>query len=240
VRALLGILLCSAAFGQAFEVASVKTAPPGFAAPMETGPETFHMANTLFYLVEWAYGLQDYQLSGGPDWWKKDRFEIQAKSATPATESQMKQMLQRLLADRFVLKVHREIKEIPIYALVVDKKGPKLTAAKDATQCNGNGCFGVSNGALTASGGTMAFTAQVLTRLLDRPALDKTNLTGHYDFKLTYDQSSVKPPIVGMPITPTDGPSIFAAVEDLGLKLEPQKFPVETLIIDSVERPSEN
>jgi uncharacterized protein (TIGR03435 family) len=67
MKALAGILLCSAAFGQSFEVASVKIVAPDFTAPMETGSESFRMANALFYLVEWAYGLQDYQLSGGPD-----------------------------------------------------------------------------------------------------------------------------------------------------------------------------
>jgi len=112
--------------------------------------------------------------------------------------------------------------------------------AKDATQCGGNGCFQVGNGFLTASGGTMAFTAEVLTRLLDRPALDKTGLSGHYDFKLTYDQSSVKAPVVGMSNAPTDGPSIFAAIEDLGLKLNPEKDPIEILVMDSVERPGAN
>jgi len=152
----------------------------------------------------------------------------------------MKRMFQGLLADRFHLKVHRETREIPVYALMVDKKGPKLAVAKDATRCNCNGCFGVSLGSLTARGATMDFTAYVLSHLIDPPVLDKTGLNGHYDFKMTYDQSSLTPASPFMPTAPTDGPSIFAAVEDLGLRLEPQKSPVEMLVIDSVERPSEN
>lgn len=224
-----------------FEVASVKPAAPGFAAPIQTGPQTFRTAETLFYLVEWTYNLEGYQLSGGPDWCKKDRFQIDARAAAPATVDQMKRMIQQLLADRFRLKVHRETREIPVYALVTDKKGSKLQSAKPNLQCESeHGCFGIGNGFMTARGVTMAFAASALTRIMDRPVLDKTSLTGHYDFRLTYDQSSVKPGMVGMPAAPTDGPSIFAALDDLGLKLEPEKSPVEMLVIDSVEHPSEN
>jgi uncharacterized protein (TIGR03435 family) len=254
IRALLLIplvLCCSALAADAqpsFEAASVKAADPkvplapGAVAGVQMlpGGRFAALRVTVAQLLESAYGVKSYQISGGPAWLRSDWYEIQATAGIPAGEEQMKLMVQALLADRFQLKLHRETREVPVYALIAAKNGPKLPAAKDSTQCGGNGCFQVGNGYFTASGGTMAFTAEVLTRLLDRPALDKTGLTGHYDFKLTYDQSSTQPPIVGMQMTPTDGPSIFAAVEDLGLKLNPEKDPIEILVIDSVERPNAN
>lgn len=228
-----------------FEVASVRAADPNArlapGAPVQMLPGRFVARRvTVFQLLQSVYDVKSFQISGGPSWIKSEQFDIQATAGAAASEDQMKLMAQALLAHRFQLKLHRETKEIPVYVLAIAKNGPKLQAAKDDTQCGGNGCFGVGNGYFTASGGTMAFTADVLTRLLDRPALDKTGLPGHYDFKLTYDQSSVKAPMIGMQNAPTGGPSIFAAVEDLGLKLNPQKDPVEILVIDSVERPPAN
>jgi uncharacterized protein (TIGR03435 family) len=253
IRALLltGILGWSAYAAEAqpaFEVASVKADPnvplaPGVFAGVQMLPSGRFVALrvTVFQLLQTICEVKAFQLSGGPAWLKSEWFEIQATAGGPANEDQMNLMAQALLADRFKLKLHRETREIPVYALIAGKSGPKMQTAKDPTQCGGNGCFQVGNGSMTATGATMAFTAEVFTRLLDRPVLDKTKLSGnHYDFKLTYDQSSIKPPIVGMPMTPTEGPSIFAAVEDLGLKLNPEKDPVEILVLDSVDHPSAN
>jgi uncharacterized protein (TIGR03435 family) len=252
IRTLFGLALLSwsalAADAPSFEVASVRTADPK--APLAPGapvgvqmlPGRFVAQKaTVFQLLQSVYGVKSFQIVGGPGWIKSEQFDIQATAEASTTEDQMKMMAQTLLADRFQLKLHRETREIPVYALIAGKNGPKLQTAKDATQCGGNGCFGVGNGNLTASGGTVTFFAgEVLTRLLDRPALDKTGLTGHYDFKLNYDQSSVRAPIIGMTNAPTEGPSIFAAVEDLGLRLNPERDPIEILAIDSVERPSPN
>jgi uncharacterized protein (TIGR03435 family) len=234
----------------AFEAASVKTVDPSVAlAPgVFTGVQLLPSGRllalrvTVFQLLQTIYDVKAFQISGGPAWLKSQWYEIQATAGAPASEEQIKLMAQALLADRFQLRLHRETRQIPVYALIPGKNGPKMQTAKDPTQCGGNGCFGVGNGNLSASGATMAFFAgEVLTRLLDRPALDKTGLSGnHYDFKLTYDQSSIKPPIAGMQMTPTEGPSIFAAVEDLGLKLNPEKDPIEFLVIDSVEHPGAN
>jgi uncharacterized protein (TIGR03435 family) len=243
MRGLIGILLCSVASGQAFEAASIKAidlTKGSVNVQRMNGPERFQVVLPLSELIYWAYGVRDFQVSGGPAWLARDRFEVQATAGRTSSEAQIKQMLQALLADRFQLKLHRATKEVAIYALVLGKNGPRLAVAKDAALCNGNGCFGVSLGSLTGSGATMDFTAYVLSHLTDRPVLDKTGLDGHYDFKMTYDQSSVTPPSPFMPTTPTEGPSIFTAVEDLGLKLEPQKASVEMLVIDSVERPSED
>jgi uncharacterized protein (TIGR03435 family) len=252
MRALLILpaLLISVAYAAdaqpSFEAASVKVAdrslvlPPGPSVQFLPSGRLVAPRVSLFVLLQRVYDVKAFQISGGPKWLRSDQFDIQATAGSPTTEDQMKLMAQVLLADRFHLKLHRETREIPVYALIAGKNGPKLQTAKDPTQCGGNGCFGVGNGYFTASGATMAFTAEVLTRLLDRPAVDKTGLTGHYDFKLTYDQSSTQPPIVGIPMTPTEGPSIFAAVEDLGLKLNPERDPIEILVIDSAERPVAN
>src|SRR5580700_11110624 len=177
MRGLIGVLLCSAAFGQAFEAASIKpvdlTKGP-VNVPRVNGPERFQVVLPLSELIYWAYGVRDFQVSGGPAWLPRDYFEVQATAGRPSSEAEIKQMLQALLADRFQLKLHRATKEVAIYALVVGKNGPKLAAAKDA--CNGNGCFGVSLGSLTARGATMDFTAYVLSHLIDPPVLDKTGL----------------------------------------------------------------
>jgi uncharacterized protein (TIGR03435 family) len=234
-----------------FEVASVRPIPaiqpgvnirPGFiAVPRVDDPQRFRARFNVggaMGILEWAYGVRDFQVSGAPEWLKQELFEIDARAAHPSTETQIKQMVQALLADRFKLKLHRAAKEIPIYALTVGKDGPKLAEAKDATLNQGLGNMIVPPGKLTARGATMALFVQILTENLDRPVIDKTNLTGHYDFDLTYDGPSWEPGEAGSwrPF----GAAIFGPIQNLGLKLEPQKSPVEMLGIDSVEHPSAN
>ena len=145
-------------------------------------------------------------------------------------------MIQKLLERRFELKIHRENRDIPVYALVVGKNGPKMEVAKEGEQPGGRG-INIESGVLVSRGGTMEELADVLTPNQDRPVLDKTNLAGHYDFRLTWDQQS--PPANGPTWTPM-GPAIFTPLHDLGLRLEAQKSPVEMLVIDSIGRPSEN
>jgi uncharacterized protein (TIGR03435 family) len=193
----------------------------------------------LGIVIQRAYDVRDFQLSGGPGW-LNERYTIQAKAPEGNfSEAQIRLMVQSLLAERFHLKLHRETREIPVYALIVDKKGVKVEAAKD------EGGMGVGRGSITAKGATFGRLVIALSRLLDRPVLDETGLSGNYNFKLHYDQGSVGLPYSapGVSRPESDGiePSIFTAVqEQLGLKLEPQKKPIEILVIDSVERPSGN
>jgi uncharacterized protein (TIGR03435 family) len=191
-------------------------------------------------ILEWAYGVRDFQVLGAPEWFKQELFEIDARAEHPASEAQMKQMVQALLADRFKLKLHRETKIIPVYALVLGKDGPKLAEAeaKSSLLNQGLGNIMVPPGKLTAHAATMALFVQILTENLDRPVIDKTHLTGHYDFELTYDGPSWGPEELGSwrPF----GAAIFGPIQKLGLKLEPQKSPVEVQVIDSVEHPSAN
>jgi uncharacterized protein (TIGR03435 family) len=173
---------------------------------------------------------------------KADRYSIQAKTDSPATDDQLRQMVQAMLASRFGLKIHRETRDLPVYALVIGKDGPKLPVAKDATLCGGHGCFGIGRGSFSAKGATLPWTAKTLNRILDRPVLDKTQLTGNYDFVLHFDPSTASSPMMAAVSTEDSSQgSIFTVIqEQIGLKLDPRKEPVEILVIDHVERPSGN
>jgi uncharacterized protein (TIGR03435 family) len=232
-----------------FEVASIKLIDPSESAGgrLELLPGGRFVATSLPLrtIILRAYDVKDYQLLGAPDWLVKDRFAIQAKAPEGSvSDAQMWLMVRRLLEDRFQLKMHRETKELPVYVLVVGKSGPKIQAAKDSLVQGG---LGVGRGSITARSTTLANVAIALSRLLGRPVVDETQLSGNYEFKLHYDQSSVGLPFSG-PRQESDAtapdatePSIFTAVqEQLGLRLESTKGPVEVLVIDHVEKPSKN
>jgi uncharacterized protein (TIGR03435 family) len=244
---LIGTLLLSVTFAQtppAFEAASVRLSDPNErAAAAEFLPGGRFRANiALRYVIERAYDIEDYQLLGDPAWAKTEKYAIEAKTDSPATDEQLRLMVQALLVSRFGLKIHRETRDLPVYALVVGKNGPKLTAATDATQCEGHGCFGIGKGSFSAKGATMPWTAKVLNRIMDRPVLDKTQLSGNYDFVLHFDPSTASSPMMAAVSTEDSSQgSIFTVIqEQIGLKLDPRKEPVETLVIDHVERPSGN
>ncbi len=228
----------------AFEVASVKPADPVkslFYVPMETGPERFSAFGfTLDYLIQWSYGLRDFQVSGGPGWLKSENFDIEAKVDAPASLDQIKLMVQTLLADRLQLKLHRESKELSVYVLTVGRDGPKLGSGYVGESRDvGRGLIQIDNsrGSLLARATTMGLLAEQLSNMLDRPVLDQTELHRGYDFTLPYDGGAVGQED-GRGAERTD--AIFSAIQDLGLKLDPQKLPVEFLVIDSVQHPSEN
>ena len=237
-----------AAFAQspvtAFEVASVRPTDLNkslFYVPMEAGPGRFSATGfTLDYLIQWSYGLRNFQVSGGPGWIKTERFDIQAKAEAPAGLEQIKEMVQALLADRFQLTLHRESKELSVYALIVGKNGPKLESAKDPVPAGSRGRIEIFQGSLTSRGATMGVLAEALSTMLDRPVVDQTGLSGNYDYKLSYDQSTVRQEVIELGTEPTDGQSMFSAIQDLGLKLDSQKLPITILVIDSVQHPSEN
>jgi uncharacterized protein (TIGR03435 family) len=189
-----------------------------------------------------AYGVRDFQVVGGPGWINTERYDILAKPAGKADRAEFQQMVQALLAERFQLKFHRESRELPIYALSLGRNGPKLTEWKDAV---GPMCRYVP-GQLTCQKATMALLAEELARRLGRSVVDKTGLTGTYDLKLewTPDEFQVPGPSeVGQPQPGADpaGPSIFTAIQNqLGLKLETGKGPVQVLVVDSAQKPAEN
>jgi uncharacterized protein (TIGR03435 family) len=235
------ILLILAAAGTAaqpaapaFEVASVKldsVQMPGSRFQFLPGGR-FSGRVWLSQLVELAYGLKNYQVTGGPAWTKSDRFLIEAKAPNAeATKAEMLLMLQSLLADRFQLKVRQENKEFPIYNLVVDKNGLKVKALKDGElgTCRAGNSFACMY--------TFADLVLGLQYFAGRPVLDKTGMDGRFDVKLDFDlyvPSAAPPP-------ESDKPSLFVALrEQLGLRLDPQKATLPALTIESVQHPTGN
>jgi uncharacterized protein (TIGR03435 family) len=226
----------------AFEVASIR-AHKGMYTVVGvsiSGPRVTVQAYGLLGLIMDAYHLNaSYQISGGPSWMDSDsdRFDIVANApgeGTP-TGNDVRLMLQTLLTDRFQLKVHREMKERPVYALVVAKNGPKLKESAPDKEFPTTVVGGRST-QLTMTKATMEQLAIRLSDGMDRPVLDKTGLAGHYDITLNWI-----PELAGPPAPDSNAVNVFTAVqEQLGLKLEPQKAPVEILVIDHAEKPSEN
>jgi bla regulator protein blaR1 len=245
-----------------FEVASIKPNKSGEPnVRLMFTPNGFSATNApLGEVIRLAYQVQEFQMSGGPPWINSERYDIEAKVDSSVAEKlnqldmdQHRLLLRPLLEDRFQLKVHQETKELPIYALVVAKNGPKLHAAKpDDTYPEGiKGPDGVGHpglmrmgpGGITAQGLPMATIARLLSQQLGRTIVDKTGLTGNYDVNLKWTPDNGPGSMMGPDSKPTpdSGPSIFTAIqEQLGLKLESQKGPVEVLVIDRVERPSAN
>jgi uncharacterized protein (TIGR03435 family) len=229
---------------KAFEVASIRRHPdPPHSINVSTaGPRLTADAETAAGLIMWAYNLKNYQLERSAALLAAgdDMYDIVAKAegdGTP-TKAAFREMLQTLLADRFKLRMRRETREMPVYALTVDKGGPKFKeSAPDASEMgriNMNG----RNNVETYPRITMdRFTAQLANAGLDRPTVDETGLTGTYEIKLTYTQEFRM--ARGDP-EPTDI-SVFSALQNqLGLKLIPKKGNVEMLIVEHVEKPTGN
>jgi bla regulator protein blaR1 len=248
-----------------FEVAAVK---PNKSGDMRTmlmfKPDGVSMTGVPVQLMlRIAFGVEDDHIIGAPGWVKTDRYDIEAKvSAEDAPKldklkrDQRNAMLQPLLADRFGLKFHHETRELPVYALVVAKGGPKLkeskpetagtdgTPARHMTMINGRG-------SIEGQGSTMDNLAHVLSPTVGRTIVDKTGLTGNYDYTLHWTPDDAPPPMAGGPDgarppgenapADTSGPSLLTAIqEQLGLKLESEKGPVDVIVIDHIDKPSEN
>jgi uncharacterized protein (TIGR03435 family) len=238
-------LLAAVCLGQGlkFEVASVKKVesgtPPGdIPRNMETTPGNFAMRNVaLRFALEWAWDLKDFEIAG-PDWIKGDeRYDIIAKAGRPASDDEMRQMLQALLLERFQMKIHRETRELPVYVLLPGKGEAKV---KPAGPDEKPGLNGNAQGATFTAFPISRFTF-MLTRRMDRPVLDRTELKGLYTY--TVDLSGLG--FAGRPAERQEGeagPSIFTTVQrDLGLKLEARKEPISMLVIDAVNKvPIEN
>jgi uncharacterized protein (TIGR03435 family) len=225
---------------------------------------TFEAVNaTLGSFIRLAYGLREFQTVGGPEWVDADRFDIQARGPQGAVESEAPRRLQSLLAERFALKVHRETRDRPIYALVLARangslgprlrqsQGPPAAAGLAAAggQCTPPGPPGPVN--MRLCGVTMAALVDTFLPIYTgRRVVDRTGLTGGFDLALHFDSRPIPGvgPGGGLPLSPqaaepaaTDAVSLFTALEEqLGLKLEPQTGPAEVLVIDHVERPTPN
>jgi uncharacterized protein (TIGR03435 family) len=218
---------------------------------------------TLKMLIATAYRVQEFQISGGLKWISSDRFDVEGKAEDPkASFDQLRLMLQSLLEDRFRLKVHRETKPSSVYALVVANGGPKIKRSEDQISPDVNGPAppgaGPNRGAIRLGAGvlignavTMHLFVRFLSQSLDRLTIDKTNLDGRFDIRLEWapapGENTLGRPrtiigVTGETITADpSGPSIFTAVqEQLGLRLESTRAPVDVLVIDHAEQPSAN
>lgn len=233
-----------------FEVATVKPAKPEEQgqAILVRGQKFSTINTTLTALVSFAYGLQDKQIVGGPDWMTTEKWDIEAQPDTPGTpnDKQLKSMLQKLLADRFQLKFHQDKKELSAYVLAVAKSGTKMN--KNESDPNGlPGLFFTKLGVLNVRNATMTDFSQLMqSAVLDRPVVDQTALTGKFDFQLkwTPDESQFGGMGIKVP-PPTDAadapPPLFTALqEQLGLKMDVEKTPVAVYVLDHVEKPSAN
>ena len=231
----------AAQFIPTFEVESVRRAtgggPPGdVARNMDPSPGSFAMRNVpLKMALEFAYNLKRYQIFG-PAWIdNEERYDIIAKAPGPAPNDQLRLMLQALLTERFRLKLHREKRELPVYVLLRGKGEPKLKPGVPG----GNPSQVGTLAQIVFKNQPIARLAGMLTARMDRPVIDMTGIEGVYDFTvetggLGFDGQP--------PADPTAGPSIFTAVQDnLGLRLEAQRAPIEVLVVDAAQRiPIEN
>jgi uncharacterized protein (TIGR03435 family) len=237
----------------AFEVATIKPSNPDTpGASMlvgRGGANTFTTTNsTLADLITFAYGIHARQVTGGPAWLESDKFDLLAKpdQAGAPNLTQLKSMIQKLLAERFQLAFHREKKELSAYIITVAKSGPKM-AKVEGNRGNLPGIGGRGPGSIGVQNATMAEFADFLqSRILERPVVDQTALTDRYDFTLTWTPDAAQTAALGTnapppPSNPDAPPDLFAAVQQqLGLKIESGKAAVEVLVIDKVEKPSEN
>jgi len=223
--------LAVAAQASSFEVASIKLVNPPVGPHMVSlviNHDKLNIDAAEFrQIVGLAYAIQRVRVLGGPNWADSDQFDIVAKAESAnATRDEIRSMLQTLLAERFKLVVHRETKEVPAYSLVLAKRGPKLKeAAADRKSAMAN-TVGPAGERLTVfESSSLKVLVNLLANTLGRPVVDKTGLDGIYDYTFEW---------------PDAGSSLFASVDELGLKLEPKKEAVEVLVIDRAEHPSAN
>lgn len=234
---------------QNFEVASVK--------PMATrevngvavypGGRVALRGSTLQWLIQVAYHVHSFQVSGGPEWTRNDRYDIDAKPPASSKSSQLmpsnrrmpaseeqRQMLQSLLAERFQLKCHREVRNARVYLLMRTTRELRLLEPKDKNTYPGIG--GLRGGGITTDGMTgqnlsMADLAWMVSPYFGRPVLDRTGVAGRYDFRSEYDPGGDRPDAITV---------ILSSLKGIGLKLQSSGGSVETIVIDHAAKPTAN
>lgn len=227
-----------------YEVASVRLYKP-HGSPniyISSDSHSFSANLSVAMLLQYAFGvLMADEISGVPAWARSEQYAIEAKIDAKTSEQldrlngdrqqqELRKMMQSLLADRFDLQFHRETKMLPVYDLAITKTGLKMKASRSTSQIH----FVMDHDHLDATGIAMSNLIRSLAQITGRVVIDRTGLTGRYDVSLSW-----------APEMDTDdaqsGPSIFTAVqEQLGVKLESAKEPVETVVIDRIDRPTEN
>jgi uncharacterized protein (TIGR03435 family) len=229
---------------QAFTVASVKPSGPGnFKPVVSIDPGRVSLTGVTFEsLITRAYGVKYYQVTG-PDWISNGHYDVVATMPPDTPPDAVWQMLQTLLAERFQLKLRRTTQEMPVYAVVTAKGGPKLKPAE-----GGETSARFAIGRIEARNVTIGGLANLIGKMLDRPIVDQTELQGAYDITLEFaPDATLGPGMAKMTAemaasrTEAAGPSLFTAFEQLGLRLEPRKLPTEMLVVESaLKTPTEN
>lgn len=226
----LGLILLPLAYAQgpAFEVATIKLTNAGDSLSINTDGGTARYTHlTLRMLIAIATRVDNSRVVGGPSWLDNQHYDVVGKLPAGATKSDIPAMLDKLLQERMKVVVHHESKEQKVLALVVGKGGPKLARSDDTS--GGSGTIGP--GGMTVRGATMATLARMLKRPAGIEVVDRTGIEGAYDLEMKWrkDENS-------------DGPDFITALqEQLGLKLEPSRAAVDTIVVDSAERvPIEN
>jgi len=235
MRYLIGIVLsiayaCAQDTAPEFEVASVTVSNSGPDAGNGFFPTPGHLRVTnmsLRQLIQSAYHVKTGLLTGTSGWMDAERYDIEAKTPGKSTFDDDMVMLRALLAERFQLKFHRETRQMKMAVLMVGKGGPKFPASKDQ---DAKEQITIRPTEISGTGIPFGHFITVLEAQLGYPLLNETGLTGKFDLALRYarDESS------------NTGPSVFAALADLGLKLDSRQSPAEVLVIDSAQRPAGN
>lgn len=249
-----------------YDVASIKLNTSGSASVgVRNTPDGYSVTNVQVQeLMQWAFGVQSYQMIAAPEWFASERYDIEAKMDPAVADAFQKlnaddrrtarqHMLQTLVMDRLKMTIHRETRELPVYSLVIGKGGSKLQETKPSAPGVPVPRGGVSVRNSRTGSGPMTLTVlhctntelpNVFVPHVGRTIIDKTGLTSVYDFTLQFmpDGAAVAPGAgAGSSATDPSAPSIFTAIqEQLGLKLEAGKGPVEVMVIDHAERPSGN
>jgi uncharacterized protein (TIGR03435 family) len=231
----------------AFEVATIKLSPPD-----DQRLPTIQIQNrrllawnkTVMNLITYAYSINPNEVANGPDW-LDTKYDLagQPDAEGQPSQEQWHVMVQKLLADRFKLSFHWEKKEVSIYVLTIAKNGPKVTASAGDPKGPPNLAM-PARGRFRGRNATMAEFAGELQGVLDRPVMDKTGISGRYDMALNWtldDFQTARFSSFPVPGDRTEVPDLFTALqEQLGLRLESAKGPVNVMVIDHLERPSEN
>jgi uncharacterized protein (TIGR03435 family) len=249
-----------------FEVASIKPSDPNPSNPMWIGMTSDHAMVTYTNItlkdcIRAAYRVRDFQITG-PGWIETARYEIKAKLPAGASTEQIPEMLQTLLADRFMLTLRRDSREEPVYALTVGKGGAKLKPSQAKSDDRSPMALGPdgrprpaimfrfssSGVSLTAPSASLSSFVELMSRFTSRPVIDMTGLEGQYELELTFAPEAIRGVNTGgllnpdgTPTSSDPAPSVFEAVGKYGLHLEARKAPLEMLTITHAEKnPVEN
>jgi uncharacterized protein (TIGR03435 family) len=235
---MLGVVDAAIIGGQAlaFDVASVKPNKARVRQSMTMNPGGIaYTSISLIDGLQAAYGVKRYQIAG-PDWLGSERYDINATTGSAANNEQIRAMLQTLIADRFKLSLHREKKELPVFAILVGRNGPRLKAG-DPT---GQRSMGPAAGGLAFTNTTIEDLADLLSGLptISRPVFDRTGLTGRFDFtiRLTAKTGDAGAEETKVAVAQAE-PAVFGdALDALGLKLDSQRASIDMLVVDRAER----